>query len=352
VVPPVKDLMSSASTFALAQLSPWKGSGADEIVFSLALSTDYKHLLAATSQGDLCNLDPYTLSLTRRWHAHDQRIVDAHFQKGSPVACTFGMEGRIAGWDMRASALSGAAFKIDTGMPLTTGHIEPFGSNLLVTGSEAQSRQGVIAFWDQRQLNAPVCKWTDQHTEDVTMVRFRPDKAGCLVSSSIDGLLCQSQFDALLAPQVDDALQSVIPLPWPIDAFSFTPVSGHEDMVAVISPMNTVALARLNTGDLLSRGDESATGPGSLSGSAGSSSAIVTVAANPATDCPLLFSGLQDGSMLVHAIHGPSPDHIVQVASFGTGVHRDLIRCALYLPQEGVVFTGGEDARIAGWEIQ
>lgn len=107
-------------------------------------------MLAATSTGDLCHLDPNTLRLVRRFRAHQQRIVDVDFVQSSTngvsVLCSVGMDGLVGWWDLRQAGKT-PALHIQTGMPLTTGHVEPFGSNLLATGCERVNHQSPICFW-------------------------------------------------------------------------------------------------------------------------------------------------------------------------------------------------------------
>lgn len=229
-------------------------------------------------------------------------------------------------------------------MPLTTGDIEPFGSGLLATGSEKYNHASPICFWDIRQPSAPVTTWFDQHHEDITQVRFHPRRTGCLVSASIDGLLCQSHFNAILTPvEEEDSLQSVIQTACSIEAFSFTPTQSVEELMAIWSPMQTALLALLDTGDICaSLGDIRA------HSNAQDGTQLVSIDANPDTDCPVMFLSDARGNISVHLIR--SATEIQRVASFGGG-HCEPVRSLLYLPEHNVVFTGGEDAKVIGWSI-
>ena len=143
--------MSAAETFALAQLGARRGEGENEVVLGLALCPARTGLVAATSQGDLCHLDAQTLGLRQRIRAHGSRIVACHFlgeqRREASLLCSFGAEGRVLGWDLRCRGAAGAALRIETGAPLASGHAEPFGSSILVTGAECAQGAGVIAFW-------------------------------------------------------------------------------------------------------------------------------------------------------------------------------------------------------------
>lgn len=176
------------------------------------------------------------------------------------------------------------------------------------------------------------------------MVRFYPDKAGCLVSSSIDGLLCQSNFDALLSPTEESSLQSVIQTGCPIDSFSFTPTSTAKHLAAIISPMKTAALAQLNTGEVIyNLGDV-------RTKTSAADADILQICSNETTDCPIMFTTSSTGMVNGYLIKD-TLGSIENVASFGKQVHSEAVRSLLYLQDCGVIFTGGEDAKVVGWNI-
>lgn len=199
-----------------------------------------------------------------------------------------------------------------------------------------------ICFRDVRQSTVPLARWTDFHNEDITMVRFVPDEPGCIVSSSIDGLLCRSVFDALLAPSEESSLQSVIQTGCPIDSFSFTPVSSGPDMMAVISPMRTAALIQLRHEEIImSLGDvRQQTRP---------DTDIIDIMTNEATDCPIMFTTTESGSVGVYLLRDTS-GKLDPVAEFG-GVHSESVRSIVYCERSGVVYTGGEDSKVVAWSV-
>ena len=174
--------MALVNTFALAQLSrPTANSAVPEVILSLKISRGQEYLTAATSYGDICHLDPETLQVVKRFKAHKQRIVDLDFVQpsgsgdgknnrkerslgsfGPSILCSVGQDGLVAWWDLRLACKS-PALKISSTltpgaqfinlkcsvaeMPLTSGHIEPFGSNIVATGSEKFNHESPICFW-------------------------------------------------------------------------------------------------------------------------------------------------------------------------------------------------------------
>jgi WD repeat-containing protein 89 len=188
----------------------------------------------------------------------------------------------------------------------------------------------------------PLTRWTDFHNEDITMVRFYPDEPGCIVSSSIDGLLCRSHFDALLSPSEESSLQSVIQTGCPIDRFNFTPISTATDMVAVISPMRTAALVQLKAEEvILNLGD--------VRNKTKLDDDIIIITSNNSTDCPIMFTSSQTGEIGAYLLKD-SFGNVEPVSSFG-GVHSDYVRSMVYLQEHGIVYTGGEDSKVVAWSI-
>ena len=138
-------------------------------------------------------------------------------------------------------------------MPLTTGHIEPFGSNIVATGSEKfnprESNLFLVIKNSDMSLLLILFLTTFSFYRDVrhskcstgSLDRFpqRRHHNGPILSrrtglhrKQIPPLtvsLCRSHFDALLSP-VRKFLQSVIQTGCPIDSFSFVPCSLVKDL--------------------------------------------------------------------------------------------------------------------------
>ena len=176
------------------------------------------------------------------------------------------------------------------------------------------------------------------------MVRFYPDEPGCIVSSSIDGLLCRSHFDALLSPSEESSLQSVIQTGCPIDSFNFVPCSQFKDLTAVISPMRTASFLQLENEEIiLNLGDIRTL-------TRQSDADIISIFANRSTDCPIIFTSSESGQIGAFLLKDPSGS-LDQIASFGGDVHSDTVRSMIYLEELGVIYTGGEDSKVVAWSI-
>lgn len=121
--------MATVNTFAIAQLSRPSSDYPPEVILNLKTSSGNEYLAAATSYGDLCHLDPETLTVVNRFKAHRQRIVDLNFVQptgsgsnsrggkresrslgsfGPSILCSVGQDGLVAWWDLRLSCKSPA----------------------------------------------------------------------------------------------------------------------------------------------------------------------------------------------------------------------------------------------------
>lgn len=115
------------------------------------------------------------------------------------------------------------------------------------------------------------------------------------------------------------------------------------DLTAVISPMRTAALVQLESEEIVLRLGDVRTELKS------SDADIISITRNHSTDCPIMFTSSESGTIgayLLKDAHGT----IEKVASFG-GVHSDSVRSLVYLEDQGIVYTGGEDSKVIGWSI-
>ena len=113
-------------------------------------------------------------------------------------------------------------------------------------------------------------------------------------------------------------------------------------MVAVISPMRTAALFQLKTEEIiLNLGD--------VRNKTKSDDDIISITSNNSTDCPIMFTSSQTGQIGAYLLKDYS-GNIEQVASFG-GVHSDSVRSMIYLQEQGIVYSGGEDSKVVAWSI-
>lgn len=81
------------------------------------------------------------------------------------------------------------------------------GDQLVCAGTELVGEDSFVLFWDARMVGGERGKllgaYWESHSDDVTAVRFHPEKFNFLVTGSTDGLL---NIFNLLEPSEDDAL--------------------------------------------------------------------------------------------------------------------------------------------------
>ncbi len=138
-------------------------------------------------------------------------------------------------------------------------------------------------------------------------------------------------------------MQSVIQTGQPIDSFNFVATAGAKDLVAVISPMRTAALIQLESVEVVLRLGDVRTELKS------SDADIISITPNDATDCPIMFTSSESGHVSAYLLKDAAGS-VEQIASFG-GAHSDSVRSMVYLEEQGIVYTGGEDSKVVGWSI-
>ncbi|WFC94104.1 hypothetical protein MBRA1_000734 [Malassezia brasiliensis] len=114
--------------------------------------------------------------------------------------------GYVALWDARSAHADATRLISPSGAPYlslaTTGP-------LLAAGTELKGADALIDLWDLRNPSAPVCTYSEVHSDDIMSLTFHPDTPhhpGVLLSGGMDGLV--SAIDTTIAAE-EDAVISV-----------------------------------------------------------------------------------------------------------------------------------------------
>lgn len=124
---------------------------------------------------------------------------------GAPTWATSLRSGAISLWDARAVDAQ-QRFSGPSNAPYLS--VATSGS-LLAAGTELQGVDAYLDIWDLRNTSAPVCTYSESHSDDITSLVFHPDSAShgnILLSGGMDGLACV--IDVSLSLE-DDAVVSV-----------------------------------------------------------------------------------------------------------------------------------------------
>ncbi|KAI3625799.1 hypothetical protein CBS9595_001160 [Malassezia furfur] len=114
--------------------------------------------------------------------------------------------GYVALWDARSAHADATRLVGPSGAPyLSLAATGP----LVAAGTELKGADAVIDLWDLRNPSAPVCTYSEVHSDDIMTLTFHPDTPhhpGVLLSGGMDGLV--SAIDTTIAAE-EDAVISV-----------------------------------------------------------------------------------------------------------------------------------------------
>ncbi|KAF5363563.1 hypothetical protein D9756_000957 [Leucocoprinus leucothites] len=176
------------------QVSVTLGRG-DAYVLSLAnLPTAYA-ASASSPSNKIDLLDKGSLRCKQILPGHDVattsiRAVEQVVGMPSRTLVSTGKDGSVKIWDDRSGSHAIKLTRMgNSSRGLLCCDVSPDG-NLVAAGTELQSDDAFVMFWDPRQPATPLHAHTSTHSDDITTVSFHPSAPSPLVlSGSSDGLL-------------------------------------------------------------------------------------------------------------------------------------------------------------------
>ncbi|XP_024517926.1 WD repeat-containing protein GTS1 [Selaginella moellendorffii] len=173
-----------------------------DYIFDISTSGDSMMAVSLSTNG-IKLYSPVKDKLLGELSGHTSTITDIAFP--SPLAphklCSSSTDGTLRIWDTRTHRQIGC-LKSPSPRELWSFSLGGMSGNLIAAGSQAQ-----IMFWDWRTKKQLGCL-EECHTEDVTQVRFHPNKMDKLLSASVDGLMCA--IDTSGGINDDEGLDSVL----------------------------------------------------------------------------------------------------------------------------------------------
>ncbi|XP_068663228.1 WD repeat-containing protein GTS1 [Aristolochia californica] len=175
----------------------------DDYIFQIASCPEISSLAVSLSTNTIKFYSPATGQYFGECKGHTGTINEISFSIPSfaHVLHSCSSDGTIRAWDTRTFkqvSLSNAG----SSQEIFSFSFGGSADNLLAAGCNAQ-----IIFWDWRSGKQISCL-EESHVDDVTQVRFAPDKQNKLVSASVDGLMCI--FDTNGHINDDNHLESVM----------------------------------------------------------------------------------------------------------------------------------------------
>lgn len=377
-------------------------------LLSLSTSFGVPTLLAVADDSSLTLIDKTTgvVGQTHRPFTDGSRITQAKVLPLASSSTNTGSflasvsNGAVAAWDAR-SGLEKTSWVLQGPSRAPYLCVEPNAANpnMVVAGTEMYGHgDSDIDIWDLRSPKAPVSKYNEIHSDDITSLCFHPDTgahASILLSGSTDGLV--SAIDTTIDEE-DDAVisvgntgNSVARAGWILSPSSSSasvqpPTSrGQEDVdlaqveqdirrrglgsVWAIGDMQTVSIfdadkfdPSLPTTDV--RSSTSLRPPWSTDYIIDGTATHLSVFPNPAVasdgDGLTLFVGKSEGALAALNIPIPSggkPANWTLRAVFpeaGDGTfygHTDIVRSVEWDPQQNTLYTGGEDGNLCFWKL-
>ncbi|KAI9551514.1 hypothetical protein GHT06_021847 [Daphnia sinensis] len=165
-----------------------------------------KKLAAALSNHSIHLTSTDTLDKISTFIAHDQTIVDVHFNPITPdCVLTGSSDGSIRVWDIRNPQKWSQEFRDDTDQkrkPFLSFDINCDGT-LLCGGTEKVKSDTYLFVWDTRSPKV-LAAYSEFHENDISHVQFHPTSPNTLASCSID---CLVNIYDLNEKDEDDAFQ-------------------------------------------------------------------------------------------------------------------------------------------------
>ncbi|CAJ1450605.1 unnamed protein product [Effrenium voratum] len=307
----------------------------DVYVLRLGCSCDSSALAVATSEHDLCILDPSTLKPIRRLQGHRDVVEDLGFFQADPsclASCSH--DGAAKVWDLRA-AESARSFSVASHEVYSC----CVGRSDALLACAASHKVHLFDVAQGKQVKV----FKDCHTDVVNHVRFHP-QTGQLFTGAEDNLVVVLDTEK---SREDEAMVGVVPNGECVR--SFTLVGPDRNTLCCCSTTEDVRIwdvggesfgglraqfMGLRSHPLLMRGGDEDFGLGYV---------VETFYDQPSAEV-FLLAGAGNCDLVLFRV---TLAEAVPAAVFGGG-HSGVVRSALCLPG-GRVLTAGEDGRICAW---
>ncbi|KAK3805898.1 MAG: WD40-repeat-containing domain protein [Benniella sp.] len=310
-------------------------SHGDIYIYDLAANSS--NLIVSASNHEIKLYNPATLTIKNvlKFHANNITQIKAH---GEHILMSSSKDGSVAVWDLRTESQPVQIFTTPSRTPLLSFDLNS-SEQILAAGTEIIEYDASIHFFDARSNTSTVLKtYSESHSDDITNVKFHPTNPARVMTGAVDGLICQ--FD-LTDMDEDEGLLVVSNTGASINRIGY--FGPNAEYIYCLSHMETLSLWNSDDADAIHHfGDIR-----------GVSNPTLGLTLDYGIDCQYepdsgrlyLISGSNEGNINILHVKADS----LQLCQVLNGGHSEIVRSTYWDSKRGILFSGGEDAKLGLW---
>ncbi|KAF9213622.1 WD repeat-containing protein 89 [Podila verticillata] len=306
-------------------------------IYIFDITANSNNLIVSASTNEIKLYNPATLAIKNVLKFHTEPITQVKVH-GEHLLMSSSKDGRVAVWDLRTDAGPVQVFTTPAKDPLLAFDINS-SENVIAAGTELIEYDANIHFFDARSHNATVIKtYSESHSDDITNVKFHPTNPARLMTASVDGLICQ--FD-LQDMDEDEGLLVVANTGSSVNRVGY--FGPNSEYIYCLSHMETLSLWSAEDADIIHQF-------GDIRGVTNSSLGLtldygIDCQYEPETGRLYLLSGSNEGQ--INILHVTA--NTLQLCQVLQGGHSEIVRSAYWDSKRGILYSGGEDAKLGLW---
>ncbi|XP_022104310.1 WD repeat-containing protein 89-like isoform X2 [Acanthaster planci] len=272
------------------------------------------------------------------FQGHSDMLSGARFGNRNPyLLFTSSKDGTVRCWDMRTKRTR--ASQVYTGIEgnMFTSFDVSCNDRILCAGTQAQGDDAYLIFWDCRSTNL-LGAYKESHSDDITQVRFHPNKPESLATGSTDGLVClfdisqSSEEDALVTTLNSES--SVSRIGWCGTNSEYLYCLTHTETILIWDAVESTVLTRFDdVREKLAEDDQCKV------------DYLVDCFYHASLKSLVVVGGSYTGDLNLLAV---GRERVHKVRSLPSA-HSGVVRCLHWDNMTESLVTGGEDSTLAVW---